>query len=286
MKKQKDTDKFQKYTVIFGYALFASIILLEIIGAGLMIGNILAHNTTPTRLRFVTVIALMSLSAILPPLISYFMGELSTKKKLSALAHHFNGILFAGTAFIVWLLLITINFRWVILDDITFIPGRFMQFWPALAAIVIMVILAIGYAKSKTKDTVLSYKPFTIALITGIIGFILTGLYSQIDVIKNSHTLDMLINNALPGALATLVALGMLLVSYSLKISRQHPPLKRAATSATITLIGVLTLGTIGQLIARFLTDLSALNISLVTSISGLCIWLFYLHSINALRSK
>jgi len=284
MKKQKNTDKFQKYTVAFGYALFASIILLEIVGAGLMIGNILTHNTTPTRSRFITIITLMSLSAILPPLISYFIGELSTKKKLSALTHHFNGILFAGTAFTLWLLLITANFRLITLPDVAFIPGRFMQFWPALATIVAMIILAIGYAKSKTKDTVLSYKPFTITLIASIAGFILTGLYSQIDVIKNSHTLDTLINNALPGALGTLVVLGMLLAAYSLKISRQHPPLKRVAVSATITLIGVLTLGVIGQLIARFMTEISMLHISLTTSTLGLCIWLFYLYLINHQR--
>jgi hypothetical protein len=161
-----------------------------------------------------------------------------------------------------------------------------MQFWPALAAIVIMVILAIGYARSKTKDTVLSFKPFAITLLIAIVGSILTGLHTLIDVIKNSPNLDALINNALPGVLSILVVLGMLIFAYNLKISRQHTLLMRAAISATITLIGVLALSTIGQLTARFMAEISALNISLITSTLGLCLWLIYLYSINALRSR
>ena len=281
MKKQKTTDKFQKYTVIFGYALFISIILLEIIGAGLFINNLSAHSDSPMYPRYVTVILLMSLSAILPPLLSYFAGELSTKKKLSALTHHFNGILFAGTAFIVWLLLVTMNFGLIIPDSIAGIPGRFMQFWPALVTIIIMLILAISYAKSNTKDTVISFKPFAITLLTATLGAILMGLYSQIDVLKNTHSFDALINNALPGALHALLGVGMLVFAYNLNILRRHPRFKRTSIAATITLIGTLALGVAGQLGARFVTELSALHISLITTLLGLAIWIIYLRSIN-----
>ena len=286
MKKQKTTDKFQKYTVIFGYALFISIILLEIIGAGLFINNLSAHSDSPMYPRYVTVITLMSLSAILPPLISYFAGELSTKKKLSAPTHHFNGILFAGTAFIVWLLLVTMNFGLIIPDSIAGIPGRFVQFWPALATIIIMLILAIGYAKSKAKDTVLSFKPFAITLLTATLGSILIGLYSQIDALKSIHSFDALINNALPGALSTLVSAAMLLFAYSLKSLQQHPPLMRATVAATIVLIGALALGVVGQLGARFMTELSALHISFTTTLLGLGIWIMYLRSVNTRKQS
>ena len=286
MKKQKTTDKFQKYTVIFGYALFISIILLEIIGAGLFINNLSAHSDSPMYPRYVTVILLMSLSAILPPLLSYFAGELSTKKKLSALTHHFNGILFAGTAFIVWLLLVTMNFGLIIPDSIAGIPGRFVQFWPALATIIIMLILAISYAKSKTRDTVLSFKPFAITLLTATLGSILIGLYSQIDALKSIHSFDALINNALPGALSTLVSAAMLLFAYSLKSLQQHPPLMRATVAATIVLIGALALGVVGQLGARFMTELSALHISFTTTLLGLGIWIMYLRSVNTRKQS
>ena len=286
MKKQKTTDKFQKYTVIFGYALFISIILLEIIGAGLFINNLSAHSDSPMYPRYVTVIALMSLSAILPPLISYFAGELSTKKRLSALNHHFNGILFAGTAFIVWLLLVTMNFSLIIPDSIAGIPGRFMQFWPVLATIIIMLILAIGYAKSKAKDTVLSFKPFAITLLTATLGSILIGLYSQIDALKSIHSFDALINNALPGALSTLVSTAMLLFAYSLKSLQQHPPLMRATVAAIIVLIGALALGVASQLGARFMTELSALHISFITTLLGLGIWIMYLRSVNTRKQS
>ena len=286
MKKQKTTDTFQKYTVIFGYALFISIILLEIIGAGLFINNLSAHSDSPMYPRYVTVITLMSLSAILPPLLSYFAGELSTKKKLSALTHHFNGILFAGTAFIVWLLLVTMNFSLIIPDSIAGIPGRFMQFWPVLATIIIMLILAIGYAKSKAKDTVLSFKPFAITLLTATLGSILIGLYSQIDALKSIHSFDALINNALPGALSTLVSAAMLLFAYSLKSLQQHPPLMRATVAATIVLIGALALGVASQLGARFMTELSALHISFITTLLGLGIWIMYLRSVNTRKQS
>lgn len=286
MKKQKTTDKFQKYTVIFGYALFISIILLEIIGAGLFINNLSAHSDNPMYPRYVTVITLMSLSAILPPLLSYFAGELSTKKKLSALTHHFNGILFAGTAFIVWLLLVTMNFGLIIPDSIAGIPGRFVQFWPALATIIIMLTLAISYAKSKTRDTVLSFKPFAITLLTATLGSILIGLYSQIDALKSIHSFDALINNALPGALSTLVSTAMLLFAYSLKSLQQHPPLMRATVAATIVLIGALALGVASQLGARFMTELSALHISFITTLLGLGIWIMYLRSVNTRKQS
>ena len=286
MKKQKTTDKFQKYTVIFGYALFISIILLEIIGAGLFINNLSAHSDSPMYPRYVTVILLMSLSAILPPLLSYFAGELSTKKKLSALTHHFNGILFAGTAFIVWLLLVTMNFGLIIPDSIAGIPGRFVQFWPALATIIIMLTLAISYAKSKTRDTVLSFKPFAITLLTATLGSILIGLYSQIDALKSIHSFDALINNALPGALSTLVSAAMLLFAYSLKSLQQHPPLMRATVAATIVLIGALALGVASQLGARFMTELSALHISFITTLLGLGIWIMYLRSVNTRKQS
>ena len=286
MKKQKTTDKFQKYTVIFGYALFISIILLEIIGAGLFINNLSAHSDSPMYPRYVTVITLMSLSAILPPLLSYFAGELSTKKKLSALTHHFNGILFAGTAFIVWLLLVTMNFGLIIPDSIAGIPGRFVQFWPALATIIIMLTLAISYAKSKTRDTVLSFKPFAITLLTATLGSILIGLYSQIDALKSIHSFDALINNALPGALSTLVSTAMLLFAYSLKSLQQHPPLMRATVAATIVLIGALALGVASQLGARFMTELSALHISFITTLLGLGIWIMYLRSVNTRKQS
>ena len=286
MKKQKNIDTFQKYTVIFGYALFISIILLEIIGAGLFINNLSAHSDNPMYPRYVTVITLMSLSAILPPLLSYFAGELSTKKKLSALTHHFNGILFAGTAFIVWLLLVTMNFGLIIPDSIAGIPGRFMQFWPALATIIIMLTLAISYAKSKTRDTVLSFKPFAITLLTATLGSILIGLYSQIDALKSIHSFDALINNALPGALSTLVSTAMLLFAYSLKSLQQHPPLMRATVAATIVLIGALALGVASQLGARFMTELSALHISFITTLLGLGIWIMYLRSVNTRKQS
>ena len=286
MKKQKTTDKFQKYTVIFGYALFISIILLEIIGTGLFINNLSAHSDSPMYPRYVTVILLMSLSAILPPLLSYFAGELSTKKRLSALNHHFNGILFAGTAFIVWLLLVTMNFGLIIPDSIAGIPGRFMQFWPVLATIIIMLILAIGYAKSKAKDTVLSFKPFAITLLTATLGSILIGLYSQIDALKSIHSFDALINNTLPGALSTLVSTAMLLFACSLKSLQQHPPLMRATVAATIVLIGALALGIASQLGARFMTELSALHISFITTLLGLGIWIMYLRSVNTRKQS
>lgn len=286
MKKQKNIDTFQKYTVIFGYALFISIILLEIIGAGLFINNLSAHSDSPMYPRYVTVITLMSLSAILPPLLSYFAGELSTKKKLSALTHHFNGILFAGTAFIVWLLLVTMNFGLIIPDSIAGIPGRFVQFWPALATIIIMLTLAISYAKSKTRDTVLSFKPFAITLLTATLGSILIGLYSQIDALKSIHSFDALINNALPGALSTLVSTAMLLFAYSLKSLQQHPPLMRATVAATIVLIGALALGVASQLGARFMTELSALHISFITTLLGLGIWIMYLRSVNTRKQS
>ena len=286
MKKQKNIDTFQKYTVIFGYALFISIILLEIIGAGLFINNLSAHSDNPMYPRYVTVITLMSLSAILPPLLSYFAGELSTKKKLSALTHHFNGILFAGTAFIVWLLLVTMNFGLIIPDSIAGIPGRFVQFWPALATIIIMLTLAISYAKSKTRDTVLSFKPFAITLLTATLGSILIGLYSQIDALKSIHSFDALINNALPGALSTLVSTAMLLFAYSLKSLQQHPPLMRATVAATIVLIGALALGVASQLGARFMTELSALHISFITTLLGLGIWIMYLRSVNTRKQS
>jgi hypothetical protein len=278
MKKQKDNDTFLKYTVIFGYALLISALFLELIGTGLLINNIATNHNSEMRSRFITVIILMSVSVILPPLISYFTGELSTKKKLSNLTHHFNGVLFASTAFILWLLITTINFNWIIQPDISFIPGRFLQFWPALPTIIVMIALGIGYAKSKTNDNVLSFKPFNITLLVAVFGWMTVGFFSLIEQLSNTYALQAFTNSILPNALNTLVIIGMFIFAHNLHLSRQYPLLKRAATAGTMTIIGVLILSVIAQIAARITTHSSTLTISLISAILGLSVWLAYLR--------
>lgn len=286
MKKQKNIDTFLKYTVIFGYALLISALLLEIIGAGLLINNIAMNHSGEMRSRFITVIILMSASVIIPPLISYFTGELSTKKKLSTLTHHFNGVLFASTAFILWLLLTTVNFRWVIQPDISFIPGRFMQFWPALPVIIIMIALGIGYAKSKTNDSALSFKPFNITLLVSVFGWISIGLYNLVERMSNSYAVQSFTHSILPDALTTLVIMGMFICAYNLHLSRQYPLLKRASSAATTTVIGILILSIIAQLAARMTMHSSTLTISLVSVALGLSLWLIYIRLSDNRKKK
>lgn len=281
MKKQKPTDSFQKQTVIFGYTFLASIVVLEIIGAGLLMSRIASNNTGTMQSRFITVVVLMCLSAIVPPLISYLTGEVSTKKKLSTLTHHFNGVLFASTAFLVWLALITVGFNFVVLQDCSFIPARFLQFWPALATITIMIALGIGYAKSKIADSVMSFKPFGTTLLIAIASWVILGLYSQKEILQNTHTLQAFTNNLLPGALSTIIVLGMFLVAYVLRAGRHDTPYNRTVTAGAMTIIGLLALNAIGQLTARFVPDLGPLATSLIAAISGTGIWLFYLRTVN-----
>ena len=279
MKTQKDKkDTFPKYTVIFGYALLISALLLELIGTGLLINHIATNRTDDMRSRFITVIILMSVSVTLPPLISYFTGELSTKKKLSKLTHHFNGVLFASTAFVLWLLITTINFHWIVQPDISFIPGRFLQFWPALPAIIIMIALGISYAKSKTNDTVLSFKPFNITLLVAVFGWMTVGLFSLFEQLSSTYTLQAFANSILPNALNTFVIIGMFIFAYNIHLSRQYPLLKRVASAGTMTIIGILILSIIAQLAARVTEHSSTLAASFMSATLGLIIWLTYLR--------
>ncbi len=284
MKKQKN-DTFLKYTVIFGYALLISTLLLEIIGTGLLINTVVTTRTDEMRLRFITVITLMSVSLILPPLISYFTGELSTKKKLSKMTHHFNGVLFASTAFVLWLLITTVNFHWVIQPEISFIPVQFLQFWPTLPAIAIMIAVGIGYAKSKTNDSVLSFKPFNITLLVAVIGWITVSLLSIFEQMSNTFAMQDFTNSILPSALTTLAIMGMFILAYNLRLARQHPLLKRGASAGAMTIIGILIVSIIAQIAARITTYSTTLTVSLISVVLGMSIWLIYIRLSSGRKS-
>ena len=161
MKKNKQSDKFKKITIIFGYSLFALLVLATTISTIIPFGSMLL-NPTVRHLNVAVLLVSLVAGAILPPLVSYLIGDRATHSK-SKLDHHFNGVLFGIASY--WL---STFFFFIASDVISNIRSAFSEplataivSWPILPTLIILTAVAFGYVKSKKKVvSVLEYKPY------------------------------------------------------------------------------------------------------------------------------
>jgi len=157
-------------TVIFGYSLFALIVLGSLLWTVIPLSNALFYPTS----RHFNIIALMIsfvAAAILPALASYALGDRATHNKNRAL-HHYNGVLFAIAAF--WVATALSFVVWAPLASISELPvplpSVLASAVPIILAVAVMTFLAITYTKKKkNSSSVLEHRPYQIVLI----GFIL-----------------------------------------------------------------------------------------------------------------
>lgn len=169
MKKQKQTNDAEKLTILFGYGLFTLLL------ASLAITTVIpwiALLFVPEAKQFNIVIFTITLiaSAVLPALLSYFLGDQATHTK-GKLGHHFNGILFGVAAYWIALFISFIGSNSIGgLGNLLAEPWPMVvnNIWQIAAVILIMGIVAAGYARWKKKASVLEYLPYQAVLLGGV----------------------------------------------------------------------------------------------------------------------
>jgi hypothetical protein len=173
-KHKKPSNKHIKVTTIFGYILFALTVLSFLFTTAIPFGFSLQYPTA-RHLNIIVIILVFGITAILPALVSYLIGDRATHAKNKAL-HHYNGVLFGIAAY--W---VAILFSWVGFSSVLFVssypyplPLIVNNVIPVILTIILMAVIAINYAKKRNnKLSVLQYQPFQVTLITSVlIGFV------------------------------------------------------------------------------------------------------------------
>jgi len=173
-KYKKPSNKHIKVTTIFGYILFVFTVLSFLFTTAIPFGFSLQHPTA-RHLNIIVIILVFGITAILPALVSYLIGDKATHAKNKAL-HHYNGVLFGIAAYWVAILL-----GWIGFGSVSYVSAQAYpiplvvgNILPVIFTIIIMAIVAVNYAKKQNnKISVLQYRPFQTVLIGAVLlGFI------------------------------------------------------------------------------------------------------------------
>ena len=121
LKSKQNLNKKNNTTVVFGYGLFALIVLGALLWTVIPLSNALFY---PTSRHFNIIMLMISFvaSAVLPAIVSYKVGDRATHTKNKGL-HHYNGVLFGVAAF--WLATVFSYVAWAPLASISEIPVPF-----------------------------------------------------------------------------------------------------------------------------------------------------------------
>jgi hypothetical protein len=167
IKHKNSLNVHEKITTIFGYGLFALTVILFLITQVIPFG--LSFQYPDVLYTRITMMVLMfALSAILPALVSYFIGDKATHAKNKSL-HRYNGVLFGVAAYWAAMLFNWIGFSTVWVASST--PLVVDIIISVILTITLMAVVAIAYTKNqKHKASVLQYRPFQIVLITSVVG--------------------------------------------------------------------------------------------------------------------
>lgn len=243
MKKQnKQSDKFKKITIIFGYSLFALLVLATTISTIIPFGSMLL-NPTVRHLNVAVLLVSLVAGAILPPLVSYLIGDRATHSK-SKLDHHFNGVLFGIASY--WL---STFFFFIASDVISNIRSAFSEplataivSWPILPTLIILTAVAFGYVKSKQKVvSVLEYKPYQLSLFVGVVATFAYILSHQ------SYGLDMMQVMSMLYVVVPVVLIGL---AYLTLPTRLYSSLSARLAGAVVAVsVGFIASSIAGQLL-------------------------------------
>jgi len=159
-----------KTTIIFGYSLFALIVISFIVSTVIPFSHALTYPTA-RHFNIIVMVLVFAISAILPALISYLIGDRATHNKNKTL-HHYNGVLFGVAAYWVTQLLTWVGFSSVFfVSKLAFpIPLAVSNIIPVILAIIIMAVVAVTYTKKKNTISVLQHRPYQIVLVASIVG--------------------------------------------------------------------------------------------------------------------
>jgi hypothetical protein len=172
MKKIKNTPTLRhKITTIFGYSLFVLMALSFFLTTMLPMTFALQYPTA-RHFNIIVLIIVFAVATILPALTAYFIGDKSTHSKKDTL-HHYNGVLFGFAAYWIAMLMSWVGFNTVfgVSEQPYPIPLIATNVAPVVLTIIVMIILAIIFAKKQKKNTsVLQFLPYQLVLIISIVG--------------------------------------------------------------------------------------------------------------------
>ena len=267
MKKHKNTSSsHNKVTTIFGYSLFALMVVSFLATTAIPFSFTLQYPTA-RHFNIVVMIVAFAIAVILPALASYFIGDKATHSKNKAL-HHYNGVLFGIAAY--W---VSTVFSWIGFSSIfgmnSPFPGPLVvtNVAPVILTIIVMVIIAVNYAKKKKSTTsVLQYKPFQILLIASVAGaFVVPYVGVPADF------------NAIAGSilwlLAPVVAIG---IAYKVLARYQATRLARLSDAIIAMSLGWVTIWLVNSFMAFI--QLPYQVASIPGYVGGIAIFICYLY--------
>jgi len=166
IKNKKTLDSTMKTTIVFGYSLFALMVLSYLVTIAIPF-SLQLQVPTVRHFNVIVMILVFGIAAILPALVSYIIGDKATPTKNKVL-HHYNGVLFAIGAF--WA---AMSFSWIqftsfqgLSDQPYPVPMIITNITPVILTILLMAIIAVNYARQqKNTSSVLQYRPFQIIVI-------------------------------------------------------------------------------------------------------------------------
>lgn len=170
----------QRPLIVAGYSLFVLLVITTLIGTTIPFTALLFNPKVIHYNVAITVVAL-TIGALLPTLLGYFIGDRAVKTK-SKSSRHFTGVLFGLLSYWIMILLSVL---------ITIPMGAAMESGnvdlivasviPSLGVAIAAAFLAVAHLKSRhAKKEILQYKPFSFALIIVTVGLPLFSLMQSI----------------------------------------------------------------------------------------------------------
>jgi hypothetical protein len=258
-------------TVIFGYGLFALIVLSTILWTVIPLSNALFYPTS-RHFNIIALIISFVAAAILPALASYVIGDRATHKKNKVL-HHYNGVLFGIAAF--WVATASSFVAWAPLASIGQLPVPFPTILasavPIIIAIAVMTVVAITYAKKKKNTlSVLEHRPYQVVLIGSVLALNISLI------IGGNYTVSVNLWDIVTPYIYLVV---LILVSYFV-LAKYHTSGLARLTDATIAMsLSYITMTSISQYIAFLNLHWS---VTLLWSyIIAIVVWVAYLYLRN-----
>ena len=274
----KNTNKTQqKITIWYGYGLFGLLVLGVIISLVIPTIQLL---TRPEVNHFNATVFLISLvaGAVLPMLISYFIGDKASRSKNKTL-HHYNGVLFGFLAYWLSRFFGTIgSFAAVPIGEAVSGVATAAVFngWPIIATVVTVSIISYFYHQSKRGEAVLLYKPYMLtfwlaAITVSVFGPLSSMLYSYSDG-QYLWSLAWLVGIQVVG-FALVVALSYL-AFHKKRLARNE----KSMLAIIATTVGLLALYVVTPLIPypAEAGDLM-LTLSILGTVASIGIWVSYL---------
>ncbi len=269
LKTNKLYQKHMKLTVIFGYSIFAVLII------GLFNTTIIPFATSPyvdsteIILRRISIIAALVLSAIVPPLVAYIAGDIS-HRKASRLQRHYDGVMFAALG--TWLAfgISLAAYQFIPAPDLNIFVTIWVQFWPSLLATpLVITILAYFYHKKKASPFgPLAFAPFQFLIVTSMLAFIVLQILGSFSISLNRSWTSWEIS----AFVTTILLFVMIFLSYQTARLLHKDSVGHVSLTA-----GIVTLGSIATTAVLTLGYFDSLAWMLSVTLIGFSAWALYL---------